>query len=520
MARVLRTLAVRAAPYAAVLLAVTALVLTAARLVIGSLPERREQVAGWLAAEMGHRVSIGTLGVRWRGWTPEITLTDVEILDPTGEAAARLDHLALAIDPLASLTSGAPALAGVRVEGAGLSVVRETDGTIALRGLAGGGDHGDLAALLLAAPAPVELRGSEVQWEDRTRGLAPVKLSDVNVHLRNVGERHVIEASARIPGGQARYLLDARGDLLIGAWSGFGFLEVRGLSLGRWVGRAWPGHLAAHSGAADLTAWVEWADGRARRVVGRMAARNASLEIGPDAVNLSEARVGFQGLRVEPGWHVALSDLSLRSDQGAIEAAAVEIRLPGRRTAWPVIAHVPSLRLIPASGRPAQNGAGGAGPLGGILRAAPSGTIQDLWAAYGGQADASPSLRLSAGLEGFGLRSPAAGVRGLSGRVWVHGLDGHLALDAGPVTADLPQIFSEPLVLGKLTGRLVWRVEDDRWVVSTPSLVVENPDLKLEVTGQLAQTPTPAASPYLSLRGQLNGLDLTTLPRYLPRRAL
>ena len=519
VARVLRTLAVRAAPYAAALLVLTALALTAARLAIGSLPEHRDKVTAWLETRIGHRISIGGLNVRWDGWTPEIGLTDVEIRDPEGQVAAHLARLELALDPLASVMSGGLALRGVRVEGAGLAVVRGADGAIALHGLGGGGDHEDLAALLLAAPAPVEFQG-QVQWEDRGRGLAPVNLREVTVRLRNAGERHVIEATARIPGGQARYLLDAHGDLLAGAWGGLGFLEVQGLGLGRWLGSVWPDRLAVHSGAADLRIWAEWRDGRAQRVVGQLAARNAAIDLGPDAVNLSEARARFQALRLERGWHVALADLSLATDRGALEAASVEVRLPGRGSPWPVIAHVPALRLEAARGPAAQSS--GSGALGRVLGTSPSGAIRDLWAAYGAEADANPSLHLSAGLDAFGLWSAAdvAGVRGLTGRLWLRGLEGRLILDGGPVTADLPHLFSDPLVLGKLMGQLFWREVNAGWVVGTRSLVVENPDLKLEVAGELARMPDPAATPYISLLAHLDGPDLIILRRYLPRPAM
>ncbi|MCU0934905.1 MAG: TIGR02099 family protein [Gammaproteobacteria bacterium] len=504
-----------AAPYAAAGLVLLALALGATRWLLGTLPERRAEVEAWVAQRVGQPVSVGTLRFGWSGWDPEIALDDLAVYGPSRDQALRLARVALRLDLLRSLGEWAPRVRAARVEGLGLTVVRGADGTLFLRGLGAGGDTG-LAAVLLRSEALLELRGSEITWVDEARGMAPVRLTGVEMEIRNQADRHVIRARADLPGGQARLALDAEGDLLAGGWRGRSHVQVQGLSLARWIGRSLA-PLVAHSGAARLELWVDWNEGRASQAVGSLGLRSAALEVAGEAVNVREASARLRLERTGEGWHGALADLLLRTDRGEVAAQAVETRLAGRWPNWRALLYSPAAALEAPGDTAPANGSGSA--LGWLLASSPRAGLREVWARYDPDRSQGSAWGASLWFDGAGLRAAHGlpGVTGLAGRLRLWDGRGEAHLGAGPVRLEWPEGLSEPITLTAVSGPVVWEAGARGWRVGSPELTLTTPDFALQLAGSAGGTPSAAGGPYLSLLARSDGLPLPALVRYLPR---
>jgi uncharacterized protein (TIGR02099 family) len=505
-----RAVASGAAPYAALALAVAALLLGGSRVLLGpALEGHPEVVAGWLAQAVGHPVTIDALRAGWRGWRPRLSAEGLAILGQGGEPAVRLRRIDLEIDPLGTLLAGAVRVGSVRMDGLALALVREADGTVALRGFGDAGAQVDLLPALLSARSPVELARSTLVWEDRGRGLAPVVMSDVTLALRNAGDRHHLQVGASLPGGRIRLLAETRGDLLSGAWDGTTYLEVQGLGLARWVRELAPGAGALHSGAADLGLWVQWQSGRVQGITGRLDARQVSLELAGVPVNVTAAQTRFKSRRLADGWHLTLADLRVASDLGLLEAPEIEVTSGPRIATGQLVGFAERLRV-----EPPDPGTQPAAP--------PRASLRDLRVSYDPRLPGLAGLRLSASLERLDWRDPQARVelRGLAGQISAHGRQVRLRLAGVPVSAQLPRVFSETLAFTRATGTLDWQLVDGRWLLSSPDLELENADLRLALAGRLAARTRGDPDLYLSARARLEGLDLQALARYLPDRAM
>ncbi|MCU0934973.1 MAG: TIGR02099 family protein [Gammaproteobacteria bacterium] len=511
--------AVRAgAPYAAAGLVLLALALGAARWLLGTLPERRAEVEVWVAERLGQPVSVGALHFGWSGWDPEIALDDLSVYGPSRDRALHLARVALRLDLLRSLREWAPRVRAARVEGLGLTVVRGADGTLFLRGLGAGGDT-DLAAVLLRSEALLELRGSEITWVDEARGMAPVRLTGIELEIRNQGDRHVIRARADLPGGEARLALDAEGDLLAGGWRGRSHLQVQGLSLARWIGRSLT-PVVAHSGAARLELWVDWNGGRASQAVGSLGLRSAALEIAGEAVNVREASARLRLERTGEDWHGAMADLLVRTDRGEVATQAVETRIAGRWPNWRALLYSPAAALEPAADAAPPNGSDSA--LGWLLAAAPRAGLREVWARYDPERSQGNAWSTSLWFDGAGLRAVNGlpGVTGLAGRLRLWDGRGEVHLGAGPVRLEWPEGLVEPLTLTAVSGPVAWELGERGWRVGSPELTLTTPDFPLRVAGSAGGNTSGAGGPYLSLLARSDGLPLPAAVRYLPRRVM
>jgi uncharacterized protein (TIGR02099 family) len=515
LARALRSVIAHAAPYLAVPLVLLAATLALARLAAGSLADRPAWVGDWLAGHIGHPVTLAGLRVHWSGWSPELVLDSLEVLGEAGEPALRLERIELRIDPARSLLAGQLQVGYARVRGLDLAVVREADGTVRLRGLGPGSQRADLLAALLHAAAPVELRDSTVVWEDLALGLEPVSLGDLTLRLRSRDDHHRLEVSAEIPGGRARVLVDARGDLLAGRWTGTTYLEVSGGRLARWVRGANVGGLAVHSGSLDLALWGKWESGRLHRLAGQLAAQGLAVDLGPLAANVDTVTSRVSVARGDRGWHVALADLHLSSDLGALHAPALELRIDSPLDTRPSLVHVPRAVLTPplSVGEP-RGGEGGAG-----LHLA--GEVHDLWLALDPTAPGRAGLRLRAAIEQGRIEAGTGGsLNGVSGILAVSGREGHLVLAGAPLVITLPETLMEPLALSATEGGVHWVEEEAGWRVGSRALTLTGPEFRLQLSGSVALPARSGEPPYLSLLAHLDGLELTDLPRYLPKRGM
>ena len=73
----------------------------AARWVLPLLAEYRAEVEAQASAALGVQVRLGGIGARLRGFSPELELRDVELLDPqTGEPALSFSQVRIGVNAL------------------------------------------------------------------------------------------------------------------------------------------------------------------------------------------------------------------------------------------------------------------------------------------------------------------------------------------------------------------------------------------------------------------------------------
>ena len=244
----------------------------------------RPRIVTELSRLSGQRVVIGGFEAGWNGWSPELKLTRLQMLDTKGRLLVQLPEVNTTIS-WRSLFFLEPRLTALTIRAPRVVVRRTAENVLTVAGIdvdlssAVEGDAGVVEWLL--KQRLVQITGGEVEWVDDWRKLPPLRLQNVNIRMQNSGDTHRIGVTAAPPSELAAPL-DIRAELMgsdvrkISNWDGLAYVRSEYANLGA-LTRYLPLPIALSKGEGGLQAWFEFEDGQAVAVTTDMVVRNARL---------------------------------------------------------------------------------------------------------------------------------------------------------------------------------------------------------------------------------------------------
>ena len=546
----------------AIALVSLAVLVTAVRLALPAADQYREQVAAALGERLGLPVRMGALSVGLSGWTPRLRLEGVVLEDPQGGPdVLSLAGLELDLDLPASLRLRSPQIRSATLVGARLVLHRLADGRLRIQGLGALQSDDPRALELFLRQGRLNLADSEVSLvDDRLPGALP-RLTQVQLSLRNKGQVHRFELSARPlfdgpansggrrDGGDARLRLlgDLRGDGLDpGNWGGRLYLDLQG---GDWLGtlrRTALDPWRADAEGLEIEAWLRLGNGRLEEVLGRMDLDGVRLaaplqdggpiaeaegggpeEVPPAVREVEIDRLGALG-HIAPtpdGWRIGIRELALESLGSGVAGLGLDLGLgsQGALEGLTLVVDRLDLALLGAL-RPLYPGTLPE-PARSIFPLAPRGRLEEVAFALDSRAD-HPRWRVAARGSGVGVErvGRVPGVGGLHVRLAGDQDGGELRLGSDWLRLDLAPLFDRALYLDRFSGTLGWTGGAGRGLRLTGrKLILENPDLGGRVRFTLdlpvrAGVATAAAGPgpFLDLRASLHDGVGSRARTYLP----
>ncbi len=524
-------------------------------LILPHADDWRGAVEAYASRALGAPVRIGHLDIDSAGWRPSLDLRGLQLYDPQGREALRLERVRATLSPR-SLLAGQLRFSQVVVDGARLELQRDADGRLRVAGFAwdaaAAGDR-RLRDWVLAQPE-LAIRDARVVWTDATRSAPPLALQDVDLVLRSRAQHHALRVDATLPpqwGGRASLRGRFTQPLLATAaelqrWSGTLYLELAQADVAqllRFV--ALPFELRAGDGA--LRAWAELRGGQARQLTLDLALRTLELRLAPalQPLALEQLQGRFVADRDADG--VALAIRALRFETGdALHWPASELRIALQQAqdlgSWPPSAAAVTggefsadrLDLDVIARTTARLPVGAA--LRGLLHTvAPRGTLRALQGSWQGPIDAPSAYRVSGRIAGLDL---AAGVHGATaGRPGLRGAQlafdaserggkAELALHRGALI--FPGVWAQPqLDFDQLEAKLAWQI--DPVAGAAPAIAVQVSDARFAnahaqgefdarwTTGAGAGSGKGGRYPgRIELSGRLQRADASQVARYLP----
>ena len=244
----------------------------------------RPRIVSELTRLSGQRVVIGGFEAGWNGWSPELKLTRLQMLDAKGRVILQLPEVDTTIS-WRSLFFLEPRLTALTIRAPRVVVRRTAENALTVAGIdvdltmSAEGDAGIVEWLL--KQRLVQITGGEVEWVDDWRKLPPLRLQNVNIRMQNSGDTHRIGMTA-VPPSDLAAPLDIRGELVgndvrkISNWDGLAYVRADYANLGA-LTRYLPLPIALTKGEGGLQAWFEFEDGQATAVTTDMVVRNARL---------------------------------------------------------------------------------------------------------------------------------------------------------------------------------------------------------------------------------------------------
>jgi len=510
---------------------VGAISLTVLRLWLPTLGERKDELEQFLSRHSTAPVHIEKLAVYWEGLSPRVRADGVSLLAADGQRkVASFEQLRLRLAVLPLLTGGFvfdeltvvhPVLQGARL----------ADGRIVLAEMVGAepgaGDGTQSRALLrwLLQQSDVRVEGGRFVWRDQRAGKPALTIDDINLYLRNDGERHRFGGTARLPSeicSDLSFRADIRTDgipYVDAPMNGRVYLHAVELDLDALppvVRELLP---PDSHGRVSTQVWSDWTDGRLGGVDGYLAVNGLSWPLPwlKEPLRVAHAEGNAYWHRADDGFQLRLGGVSVNLDEQPwpVGEVVVEYDAAHERTRVAVqrlqAREVSNLieRLRDPPGRLLE-----------VPKLAPQGEVQQLTLQMDGPWNAPRLDSLNAHLDNAAWRpyESLPGVTGLSGNVRVDGGGGEIVLDSRGASVDLPNLFEAPIAIERLQGTIRWERTDEGLRVQGTDLKARNSDAELGGNLDLMVPADSEVSPALKLRFDLADGEGSQYLRYYPSR--
>ncbi len=299
----------------------------------------RPRVVEELSRLTKQRVAIGGFQAGWNGWSPELKMTQLQILDPRGRILLELPEVETTLS-WRSLILFEPRLSALTVRAPRVVVRRTAENSLTVAGI-----DVDLNATGEADPAMIEwllrqrfvqIASGEIEWQDEWRKLPPLRLREVNLRLLNEGSYHRLGMTA-IPSAEVAAPIDVRAEFYgsdlrkVSQWDGGAFVQVDYANIAV-LARYLPLPIEIAKAEGGLRSWFEFTDGRAVSVTSDFVLRDARVLLDhTNAATVARATAGAASA-ASAGAKNAQANAPARPVRQPLDVSALSGRLTWRES--------------------------------------------------------------------------------------------------------------------------------------------------------------------------------------------
>ncbi|MGZ5001117.1 MAG: YhdP family phospholipid transporter, partial [Methylomonas sp.] len=528
-----------------------ALAMSAVRIFLAEVADYKVELEQKIRETTHIPIRIGKIGTNMRGFSPGIVLQDIAVDSAEAHAkpAIQLQEIRIGIDLLQLLwTRDVLSASWVALVGAKLDVIRNPDGSIAVKGL----HSSDEQPLWLLQGRKYEILQSEVSWQDLKNNGKRVHFHNLDLLLKNhyFGQSHEIHLLTTLPkeyGDTLRISAEIKGNIFepndLEGRLYVDAVNLQGPALLN--GEQLPLGLTLTSGSGDVRLWSEWRHSSPKRIAGYIQAQQ--IRIGNPqgkTLQLDTLAGNVSWLEQDGTWRLGAYDVDIFADcqnartggedkttQSSAVGCEASQTVAASRQRWPngefylqrdnqgnwsglirqmhlqALAHIAPL-LVPADN-----------PYGNWPKLNPTGILRDFsfylqndWQHY--------ALQGNFNQLGNAAIDNLPRLLGLTGRISGSDSGGRIELASENSLFDAPDLFRNTLAIKRLAGSIDWRQENDSWVLSSQGLTMDSPDFETESDFVLT-LPKAEAAAKLDLSTRFGNFgDISRVPDYLPAKVM
>jgi uncharacterized protein (TIGR02099 family) len=499
----------------------SAVSLTVVRLLLLGIDNYKTDLSAHVSELVGVPVTIGHLRANMRGYSPELVLKDIKIASVVAneKPAIRLKEIRLGINLLDVLINrDRLASTWVTLVGAKITVKRKQDGSIAIVGL----KASDEQPLWLLQGNKYEILQSQISWQDELSKNKLAVVGEVDFAIINNAQRHQMNILVKLPkkyGDELRVSMDLTGDVFKpSSIDGTVFAEGKNLHLAEWAASELPFAINIHSGTGDVKLWSELQHSQLVSLTGNVQLQQLELTKPENRSFLvKQLKTRFYWQLNDSQWHLDVPHFLLETADKK----------------WPTA-------KFGISGDRAKDNL--LHKLGLFVEQVDVQEVSRILQFFAPLPDEQFKLlaqaRLEGSLEQFSLFADldekhyavngkftkisvaplgaTPGIENLTGQLKGSDQLGRVDLvtkDARIVTSGL---FRDALKVTKLKGTLAWQQTPENWVVSSPIIELDFPDLKTQSRLSLVIPKTGGQKTFMDLQMAFASDDVSKVTHYLP----
>lgn len=483
------------------------------------LADWRDDLARYASEQLGRPVSIGGLQARWRGLGPALRINDLALGDPNSNDCIRLDQVDLDVGLFDMLLHRNLSPLRVTLHRLRILLVRETDGSIRMAGLnQQQTDPNSQVPFIL--PDRLRLRDIELIWEDRKKGLPPLKIPHAQLDLDN--RDGALQLAAKMSLDEHR-----SGEMVLVAeldtvpwqadWSGRIYLQLKDLSSELLSADYLPAPYRLHGVARKVALWSDWRRGQLLNLQGQLDLPDLTIVHGERRIRLSGLRGDFQLGRLPRGWALRFDRFSLSHRGISWPSGQLELVLQqDPADNWQVTANADYLRVQDLVSlyqvHPSDPDLSTA-----LAALDPQGELHQLQLSFlGGD---SPRWQIASQFNDLGNKpwQSLPAIRGLSGSLSGDQDGLRLQLDSQALTLTLPKAMRHPIQLQRLRGELRWQPAGEQgWQLESEDIIAYNKDIYTHSRVRLESAATNLSGLEIDLQTDFRDARPTAVPDYLP----
>ncbi len=506
-------------------LVTAAVILSIARIVLPSAGDYKSDIEKWVSDVIGQEIKIDRLDADWHGIEPQLVFSQVEFFSADNrQAGVQFERARIGLDIWQSILQGAVVPGALVVDGARLVVQRGKDGSISLQGLGlakqdSGAEQGQFFANWILDQRILKLERCELTWVDNKRD-TKWKFENVNLELRNSGQRHQIDGSIHLPdtlGTQLVLFLDIRGNFFSGKnWSGNIFLNGANLSLKNWISAYLPKDISIGGGKASFSIWTRWQQAEMEEARGEFNITKLDLQSrrSASAVKLDSILGDFlmenrhQEIRVtldhlipvlnSKPWQQTRLDVLVREPQNIIEAESTYINIGDISRFLSVFVDSSNKNLLEFQG----------------MRLA--GELRNFSLYMNAGDNANIQYAIASDLEKMSMQPwrKFPGFENLDGELFLSNHDGLARIDSQNWQLSMPKMFSNKFSFVEAKGDFFWHSNREGFFLQGKSLYARTNDA--EVFGGFRTHISQDTGAFLDLALKINASDVARVEKYLP----
>lgn len=561
----------------AIFVVVSAVGLSSARYLLPFVKDYNNEIQIQISKLIGQPIEIGGLDAQWHGFGPKLVLQKVALLDEkNGSAIAYFEKAFLGFDLFSFIFHGQLGLNNISISGVNLYVERNIDGSIAIGGVKKNDAESTVSNRNLEdwvlGQVRLNISDTSIYWHDRKLGGKPIHFSNVDITLKNDGERHQLRGIVNLPdtlGEKLIVAIDVHGNPLHTDKNREGIFYIKGIAIkpSQLLPDNSIDNFKIKSLTTDFELWSTWKKGKLVKITGDIDANSIHL-INTAATNkkneIKLQKVSGQAVwqrtndERNGGWHLNIqnfilkrngsswppTNISLKSDSLRPDShSSVQAKLDFLR-----IEDIIYLALFANSADSINTSA--------IRKQSPTGELSDLFINYIGSDKDNPDIdessvnksvarkpipkkpksnkpksnkpkfnkpkfNFEANFDGitFSPQDTLPGIRNLSGSIATNGNSGSLALNSQNATLLMPELFRVPIPIDKLIATLDWSQTDSSWRLSSGNINIKNEDLDASIKLKL-DIPINGSSPFLSLAASFKDGHGRNISRYVPYKIM